>query len=98
MNRNTARLTGATRAGWLLIALLAACTSVPAARPANVNLSGFPPAFRDGYADGCASAGGNVARNNARFRGDLQYAQGWRDGLDICQRQAKSSAPAGEVH
>ena len=81
----------------VVAALLAGCSSVPASRPANVNLSGFPPAFREGYADGCTSAGGNFARNNARFSDDPRYAQGWRDGLDICRRQTKPSNPAGNA-
>ena len=64
---------------------LAACAS-PSPNP-EVNLSGYPPEFKQGYADGCASARGRQKRNDARFRSDYQYAQGWRDGFDICRKR-----------
>lgn len=67
--------------------ILAACTATPNRQPANVNLSGFPQAFKDGYADGCSSLRGSTTRDNARFKTDPQYTQGWRDGLDICKRR-----------
>lgn len=54
---------------------------------ANVNLSGYPLEFKQGYADGCASAGGRTVRNETRMKGDSQYALGWRDGHDICKRR-----------
>jgi hypothetical protein len=82
-------------AGACTAALLAACAtqstpdrqSAPAPRAA-VNLSGFPPEFRHGYADGCASAKPGTARirNEDRYKSDAGYAQGWRDGYDICGR------------
>jgi len=53
--------------------------------PANVNLSGYPPAFQFGYADGCASVRAARKRDEERFKTDPQYAQGWRDGYDICK-------------
>jgi hypothetical protein len=74
----------------LLIALLtAACAPAPQKEP-NVNLGGYPPAFREGYVDGCNSARrGKIVRDEARFKTDSMYASGWRDGLDICGRQSK---------
>ena len=57
----------------------------PAPRP-NVNLTGYPPAFQDGYSDGCASARAARKRDETRFKSDVQYAQGWRDGNSICRR------------
>ena len=77
---------------WLTAAFgaLAACALQPGAGPANVNLNGYPPAFKEGYADGCASARGSYVRNDKRFRTDAQYGQGWRDGRDICGWQSKS--------
>jgi hypothetical protein len=68
------------------------CARAPIApehRPAgaNVNLSGFPPEFRQGYADGCSSAKGPRVRDEARNREQPQYASGWRDGFDICSRK-----------
>ncbi len=62
----------------------------PAATPAPapaVNLSGYPPAFRQGYTDGCASVNAARKRDDARFKSDANYAQGWRDGYDICRRR-----------
>ncbi len=62
----------------------------PAPQPKpTVNLSGYPLEFRQGYTDGCASATPNTARtrNEGRFKSDANYAQGWRDGYDICSRK-----------
>lgn len=71
----------------VLLLLAAGCSvksqpSVPA-----VNLSGYPPEFRQGYADGCASANAPRRRDEARFKSDANYAQGWQDGYDICRRK-----------
>jgi hypothetical protein len=56
--------------------------------PPKINLAGFPPAFRDGYVDGCRSAqpGTSKQRDETRFAHDAQYAMGWRDGNDICRK------------
>lgn len=62
-------------------------SSAPSLPQPDVNLSGYPPGFRQGYADGCASARGRVLRDEARMKGDAQYALGWRDGKDICSRR-----------
>jgi hypothetical protein len=72
----------------LATALLVACAT-PKPPPPKVNLAGFPPAFRDGYADGCQSAKPYSAkhRDDARFARDTQYAAGWRDGYDICRKR-----------
>ena len=68
---------------------LASCatTAPPSAKPPAVNLSGFTPEFRAGYSDGCASVNAARRRDEARFKTDAQYAQGWRDGYDICRRR-----------
>ncbi len=73
----------------LLLGTLAGCAGAPSHHPENVNLSGFPPAYRQGYRDGCDSARswGGLTRDNARFKNDRQYAQGWRDGHDICGKR-----------
>jgi hypothetical protein len=63
---------------------------VPADReppPANVNLSGFPLPYRQGYADGCASAHGGERKDAARFAGDGNYRMGWQDGLALCRKR-----------
>lgn len=78
----------------LLIAALAGlsgCATEGAQQyqPANLNLSGFPPAYRAGYADGCDSAGMLMGRKRdaARFKSDPQYAQGWQDGNQLCKHR-----------
>jgi len=71
----------------LVLPAIAACATQSTLQPANVNLSGFPPAFKEGYADGCSSARGPQKRNDARFKSDTQYTAGWRDGLDMCKRR-----------
>ncbi|MCW5603281.1 MAG: hypothetical protein KIT18_01845 [Burkholderiales bacterium] len=56
--------------------------------PAPVNLSGYPPEFRQGHADGCASArSGSIRRDEARFKSDAQYMQGWQDGHAVCGKR-----------
>jgi hypothetical protein len=75
----------------LLIAAAAmvSCTP-PASKPpeSKVNLTGFPPAFRDGYNDGCRSAqASSTRRDDKRYAEDRQYASGWRDGFDMCKRK-----------
>jgi hypothetical protein len=79
------------RATALVAALaLAACSTTHSADPnppANVNLSGYSLAFRQGYADGCASSGGRQQQDAKRFAADTEYRQGWQDGRSICQRK-----------
>lgn len=53
----------------------------------SVNLSGFPLPYRQGYADGCASATGAERKDAARFGGDGNYRTGWQDGLAICRKK-----------
>jgi hypothetical protein len=70
----------------LALIVLAGCSTEPQREPAaSVNLSGYPPAFRDGYNDGCQSARGRMKRDEARYKSDGQYALGWRDGRDLCK-------------
>jgi len=60
----------------------------PTAAKPGINLSGYSPAFRAGYADGCNSVdAGARKRDEARFKAETDYAQGWRDGNDICKRK-----------
>lgn len=73
----------------LLIAALAAggCAS-QSASPPRVNLSGFPPAFQQGYAEGCESANSrSVRRDENRYQTDFDYMQGWNDGFSICAKR-----------
>ena len=63
---------------------------IPANReppPPNVNLSGFPLPYRQGYADGCASAGGTERKDAARFTSDPNYRTGWQDGVTLCRKR-----------
>ena len=55
--------------------------------PPAVNLSGFPLPYRQGYADGCASSGGVVHKDNARYASDPNYRTGWQDGIALCRRK-----------
>ena len=59
-----------------------------ASRP-TYNLSGYPPAVREGYIDGCESAKKSpYARKDAkRFAADAQYSMGWNDGHSICAKK-----------
>jgi hypothetical protein len=57
-----------------------------AARP-KYNLTGYPPAVREGYIDGCESAKRTpyARKDAARMSADGQYAMGWNDGYSICK-------------
>ncbi|MGH8727087.1 MAG: hypothetical protein ACREV9_02765 [Burkholderiales bacterium] len=59
----------------------------PESAQAGINLSGYPREFREGYADGCASARGSLKKDAARFKSDSQYAAGWKDGMGICAKR-----------
>ena len=57
------------------------------AAAAAVNLSGFPLPYRQGYADGCASATGPERKDAVRFGADGNYRTGWQDGLALCRKK-----------
>jgi len=57
-----------------------------APRKVDRNLSGFPLAFRQGYADGCDSIGAGRRRDESRYRSDMDYLMGWNDGYAVCRR------------
>ncbi len=70
----------------LAAAVLAACADSGTRR--HVNLSGFSPAFQQGYAEGCESAGTrHTRRDESRYRSDEDYMQGWIDGYSVCRRR-----------
>jgi hypothetical protein len=75
----------------LLAAVIATggcATQAAAPPPRQVNLQGFPPAFKEGYADGCDSARARSVRRDAdRYKTDFDYTQGWNDGHSICARR-----------
>lgn len=68
--------------------IVSACTTSQSKEP-EFNLSGYPPAFRDGYMDGCNTTrlAASAKRDEARFKEDSMYAAGWRDGFDICSKK-----------
>jgi hypothetical protein len=57
-----------------------------AAKP-TYNLTGYPPAVREGYIDGCESAKRSefARKDAARMTGDPQYSMGWNDGYSLCK-------------
>jgi hypothetical protein len=59
-----------------------------ASRP-TYNLTGYPPAVKEGYIDGCESAKKTqYARKDAkRMASDRQYEMGWNDGFSICKQK-----------
>ncbi len=83
----------------ILAAVLSACaTQGPPTReaplpptaeppPPNVNLSGFPLQYRQGYADGCASAKGAERKDATRISADPNYRTGWQDGSALCRKR-----------
>ena len=55
---------------------------------------GYPPAYADGYDDGCNSgkkAGGDMfsqfAKNINRYDNDKTYQEGWDDGFKQCKSE-----------
>jgi len=54
--------------------------------PPPVNLQGFPPTYRLGFGDGCATGRGAEKKDPVRFASDGNYRVGWQDGLAQCRR------------
>lgn len=73
----------------LLAALLAGCgAGAPERKPEPVNLSGYSPIFKQGYADGCESAGARAPRRDERrYKSEADYMMGWNDGYSVCGRR-----------
>lgn len=73
---------------FLYAALIAGCAgdgTVPPSRqaaPQRYNLTGYSAAFKQGYADACASP---RRRSEGRFKSDSDYQMGWNDGTSICR-------------
>jgi hypothetical protein len=58
---------------------------------------GYPPAFADGFQDGCSSGrqaagaiSGQFRKDVPRFLADATYATGWSDGFNQCHAQRVS--------
>ena len=85
----------------LVVALLAGCSAVaperrstdstgsptPSKPSDRVNLSGYSPSFKQGYADGCDSAGASRRRDEQRYKTETDYMMGWNDGNSACLRR-----------
>ncbi len=88
------RIAAVRIAGLLLLsAVLGGCASeslrVGADDPAHVtnsiNLSGFPPEYKRGFAAGCENAKNASGRSAQHPKGDASFVQGWQDGVDYCR-------------
>lgn len=58
---------------------------------------GYPPAYADGYQDGCSSgnnAGGSLfyvfKKNIKSYSNDINYQKGWDDGFRQCKARQKA--------
>jgi hypothetical protein len=77
----------------LLSALLGGCASQslrpgaddPAQVTNSINLSGFPPEYKRGFAAGCENAKDASGGSAQRPKGDASFVQGWQDGADYCR-------------
>lgn len=58
-------------------------TSRQTAPATRYNLTGYSAAFKQGYADACASP---RRRSEQRFKSDADYQMGWSDGNFLCSR------------
>lgn len=69
------------------VALVAGCAATEPVPP-QVNLGGYSGAFKQGYAEGCESAGArSQRRNEARYKTEADYMMGWNDGFSACRRR-----------
>ncbi|MGH8710593.1 MAG: hypothetical protein ACREVA_04650 [Burkholderiales bacterium] len=78
------------RYAMLMVLLFAGCAQQPptTAQTPNVNLSGFPKSFQDGYRDGCTSARSLLTnKDQTRYKSDDQYTKGWQDGYSACRNK-----------
>ncbi len=59
---------------------------LPPSTSPTYNLAGSPPAFKDGYIDGCETAKKSTygSKDEQRFTEDNQYRNGWKDGYNLC--------------
>ncbi|QEY61282.1 hypothetical protein FXN65_04165 [Metapseudomonas lalkuanensis] len=78
---------------FLITGLLAGCETTHD----HLIAQGYPPAFADGFADGCSSGrqaagviSGEFRKNVPRYLKDANYAEGWSDGFRQCQAQVQS--------
>ncbi len=53
-------------------------------KPADLNLTGFPVAFREGYTPAAAATA--ERRDETRYKADMNYKMGWDDGNSVCAK------------
>ncbi|MCC7326708.1 MAG: hypothetical protein IT521_07885 [Burkholderiales bacterium] len=85
-----------------VVVVLAGCATTPEPSPSSaptapapyvepppppVNLQGFPPTYRLGFGDGCATGRGTEKKDPVRYGNDGNYRVGWQDGLAQCRRK-----------
>jgi hypothetical protein len=94
------RLRTLTLAALVTTLALAACGSVKETMLAR----GFPPAYAEGYADGCSSgnkaAGGlfdQTRKDMTRYGTDRQYTQGWDSGFQQCRREEAATVESDRL-
>ncbi|WP_397459837.1 hypothetical protein AB3464_20715 [Pseudomonas asplenii] len=76
---------------WLLLGVLLVLAGCESTHD-HLLMQGYPPAFADGFDDGCASgrqaAGvitGQFRKNVPRYLHEREYSTGWDDGFRQCQ-------------
>jgi hypothetical protein len=95
------RLPTLTLAALVTTLALAACGSV---RETMIQ-RGFPPAYAEGYADGCSSgkaaAGGlfdATRKDTTRYGSDRQYTQGWDTGFRRCRAEMAATVESDRLY
>ena len=93
------KTTGLGIAAALLALGLGGCTT----EQDRMAKEGYPPAYIQGYDDGCHSgkhAGGNMfehmKKDVRRYDSDRQYAEGWDDGYETCEKEAEAMDRANQ--
>jgi len=75
-------------AALLVAAALTGCGAPERKPDQRVNLSGYSQSFKQGYSDGCESAGPRGRRRDEnRFKTEADYMMGWNDGFSVCRRR-----------
>lgn len=95
----------------IVIAVLAvgcgttANTRVPIETRVQERFPDRPPAYRDGYVDGCKTgiaktknSGTAETRDLTRFQSDQIYASGWYDGIEACRDNYEAPSPDERRH
>jgi hypothetical protein len=85
--------------GWCagMLVLLMGCQSTHE----QMLQQGYPPAFADGFQDGCVSGKHSVAslgdfvKNVPRYLKEKPYSTGWDDGFNQCQASARTQEDQG---